>query len=68
MKKLLQIQNPFHTPAFPNRILRDCVRPILMSISPNRQQFQQFQHLGRIIKVLHNYFNPGLGQAILNNL
>ena len=42
MKKLLQIQNPFHTPAFPNRILRDCVRPILISISPNRQQIQQF--------------------------
>ena len=44
------------------------MRPILISISPNRQQPQQFQHLGRIIKVLHNYFTSGLGQAILQNL
>lgn len=36
MKKLLHIQNPYNTPAFPNRILRDCVRPILISISPTR--------------------------------
>lgn len=42
MKKLLQIQNRYHTAAFPNHILRDCVRPILISISPSKQQPQQF--------------------------
>ena len=68
IKKLLDISNSFITPAFPNRILRDCVRPILLSLQPYRAQVQQFQHLGRTIKVLHNYFTQGLGLAIMNNL
>ena len=66
IKRLLKIQEtPYE--AFPNRILRECVRPILNSIN-TRQQIQQFWHLGRLIKVLYNYFNPQIGSAVMKNL
>jgi hypothetical protein len=67
IKKMLNIpDNPFI--AFPNTILRECVRPILNYMNMHRCSSQQFLALSRLIKVLHSQFNPILGTTIFKHL
>lgn len=48
-----------HTPndVLPNFILKECVRPILNSLSQNKHSLSNFQHLGKLIKVCFSCFN-----------
>lgn len=50
--------------ALPNLILKECVRPILNSLTTSRDKQGNFQHLSKLIKVCYSCFNEALGKHL----
>lgn len=66
LKRLLK-QESAPNEALPNFILKECVRPILNSLTSNRNVPSNFQHLGKLIKVCYSCFNEALGKHLTRN-
>jgi hypothetical protein len=66
LKRLIK-QETAPNEALPNFILKECVRPILNSMTSNRNQPSYFQSMGKLIKVLYSCFNEALGRHLTKN-
>lgn len=67
LKSLLSIE---HSPneALPNSILKEVIRPYLIQFNANRSNEQNYQHLGKLIKILYSCFNDALTSLMTNTL